>query len=74
MPFDRTLSIGLGLAIAPRVGFAGNGADSVAWTTRPPMVAAGAAYIRDEGTNIAETARVKRLATYQAQHRNHHKM
>jgi hypothetical protein len=38
------------------------------------MVAAGAAYIRDEGTNIAETARVKRLATYQAQHRNHHKM
>jgi hypothetical protein len=32
----------------------------VAWTTRPAMVLAGAAYIRDEGTNIAE-----KLVTYQ---------
>ena len=31
------------------------------------MVSAGAAYIRDEGTNVAETVRVKKLATYQAQ-------
>jgi hypothetical protein len=46
--------------------FAGDGA---AWTTGLLlMVLAGAAYINDEAANVAETVRVKELATYLAQH------
>src|ERR1700681_483525 len=61
--------VGLVLAIAPWVGgFAGDGAAWVAWTTGLPLlVLAGAAYINDEAANVAETVRVKELATYQAQ-------
>jgi hypothetical protein len=62
--------VGLVLEIAPWVGgFAGDGAAWVAWTTGfVLMVLAGAAYINDEAANVAETVRVKELATYQAQH------
>jgi hypothetical protein len=62
--------VGLVLEIAPWVGgFAGDGAASVAWTTGLLlMVLAGAAYINDEAANVAETVRVKQLATYLAQH------
>jgi hypothetical protein len=62
--------VGLVLEIAPWIGgFAGDGAAWVAWTTGLLlMVLAGAAYINDEAANIAETVRVKELATYQAQH------
>jgi hypothetical protein len=62
--------VGLVLAIAPWVGgFAGDGAAWVAWTTGLLLlVLAGAAYINDEAANVAETVRVKELATYQAQH------
>jgi hypothetical protein len=50
-------------------GFVGDGAAWVAWTTGLLlMVLAGAAYINDEAANVAETVRVKELATYQAQH------
>jgi hypothetical protein len=56
--------------MAPWVGgFAGDGAAWVAWTTGLLlMVLAGAAYINDEAANVAETVRVKKLATYLAQH------
>jgi hypothetical protein len=62
--------VGLVLEIAPWVGgFAGDGAAWVAWTTGLLLMAlAGTAYINDEAANIAETVRVKELATYQAQH------
>src|SRR6202165_1683023 len=62
--------VGLVLEIAPWVGgFAGDGAAWVAWTTGLLLlVLAGAAYLNDEAANVAETARVKELATYQAQH------
>ena len=62
--------VGLVLEMAPWVGgFAGDGAAWVAWTTGLLlMVLAGAAYIDDEAANVAETVRVKELATYQAQH------
>jgi hypothetical protein len=62
--------VGLVLEIAPWVGgFAGDGAAWVAWTTGLLlMVLAGAAYINDEAANVAETVRVKKLATYLAQH------
>jgi hypothetical protein len=62
--------VGLVLEMAPWVGgFAGDGAAWVAWTTGLLlMVLAGAAYINDEAANVAETVRVKQLATYLAQH------
>jgi hypothetical protein len=62
--------VGLVLEMAPWVGgFAGDGAAWVAWTTGLLlMVLAGAAYINDEAANVAETVRVKKLATYLAQH------
>jgi len=62
--------VGLVLEIAPWVGgFAGDGAAWVAWTTGLLlMMLAGAAYINDEAANVAETVRVKELATYQTQH------
>jgi hypothetical protein len=62
--------VGLVLEVAPWVGgFAGDGAAWVAWTTGLLlMVLAGAAYINDEAANVAETVRVKKLATYLAQH------
>jgi hypothetical protein len=62
--------VGLVLEMAPWVGgFAGDGAAWVAWTTGLLlMVLAGAAYINDEAANVAETVRVKELATYLAQH------
>ena len=67
--WDLTV-VGLVLEMAPWVGgFAGDGAASVAWTTGLLlMVLAGAAYINDEAANVAETVRVKELATYLAQH------
>jgi hypothetical protein len=56
--------------MAPWVGgFAGDGAAWVASTTGLLlMVLAGAAYINDEAANVAETVRVKKLATYLARH------
>src|ERR1700724_402053 len=55
-------AIALGLATAVTPAW-------VAWTTGLLlMVLAGAAYINDEAANVAETVRVKELATYQAQH------
>jgi hypothetical protein len=62
--------VGRVLAIAPWVGgFAGDGASWVVWTTGLLLLElAGAAYLNDEAANVAETIRVKELATYQAQH------
>ena len=67
--WDLTV-VGLVLEMAPWVGgFAGDGAAWVAWTTGLLlMVLAGAAHINDYAANVAETVRVKELATYLAQH------
>jgi hypothetical protein len=62
--------VGLVLGISPWVGgYAGDGAAWVAWIAGLALLALGAAaYIADEAANVAETVRVKALATYQLQH------
>jgi SPW repeat len=62
--------VGLVLGISPWVGgYAGDEAAWVAWIGGLALLAlGGAAYIADEAANVAETVRVKALATYQLQH------
>ena len=62
--------VGLVLAISPWVGgFAGDAAAWVAWIAGLALlVIGGAAYVADEGTNVAENVRIKRLAAYLARH------
>jgi hypothetical protein len=62
--------VGLVLGISPWVGgYAGDEAAWVAWIAGLALLAlGGAAYVADEAANVAETVRVKALATYQLQH------
>ena len=62
--------VGLVLAISPWVGgFAGDAAAWVAWIVGPALlVIGGAAYVADEGTNVAENVRIRMLASYLASH------
>jgi hypothetical protein len=62
--------VGLVLGISPWVGgYAGDEAAWVAWIAGLALLAlGGAAYIADEAANVAQTVRVKALATYQLQH------
>ncbi|MBD0323819.1 MAG: SPW repeat protein [Aldersonia sp.] len=60
--------VGLILFMAPWVGmFAGDAAAWVSWVAGLlVMLLAAAAYVRDEATNVAETARATELAAYVA--------
>src|ERR1700737_2843102 len=62
--------VGLVLGISPWVGlYAGDGAAWGAWIGGLCLLAVGgAAYVADEAVNVAETVRVKALASYQLQH------
>jgi hypothetical protein len=62
--------VGLVLGISPWVGlYAGDEAAWVAWIAGLALLAlGGAAYVADEAVNVAETVRVKALASYQLQH------
>src|SRR5258708_5536184 len=62
--------VGLVLGISPWIGlYAGDEAAWVAWIAGLALLTlGGAAYVADEAANVAETVRVKALATYQLQH------
>src|ERR1700682_2362736 len=62
--------VGLVLGISPCVGVcSGDDAPWVPWIAGLALLALGGAeYIADEAGNLAETVRVKALATYQLQH------